>query len=284
MTYLARDASSQDGAPVHLFQFVQGAVTWRYTTAASPVAAFGETWAPASITGGAITQSNDVARDVLSLKFPIAHELAQVFLGFLPDVVTSVTIFRGHLSDPDAQFITYWKGRVSSYKASGGGLSLECEPIFTSMRRPGLRARYQKSCRHALYGRGCNLDPEAFVATGRCTFMNGVTMIVPEAALLPVGWLTGGMVRLPDASLRYVVNHVGSQLDLIRTADSLALIMANSGYGRNYGNFYGGVAVKLYPGCDHGSGTCLSKFANLDNYGGFPWIPSKNPMGGSSII
>jgi len=42
--------------------------------------------------------------------------------------------------------------------------------------------------------------------------------------------------------------------------------------------------VKIYPGCDRVRATCESKFDNLDNFGGFPWIPTKNPFGGSSIV
>jgi hypothetical protein len=45
-----------------------------------------------------------------------------------------------------------------------------------------------------------------------------------------------------------------------------------------------GQAVTLYPGCDHTTTTCDGKFSNLNNYGGFPHIPTKNPFGGSPIF
>ncbi|MCP3868314.1 MAG: hypothetical protein GY703_09520, partial [Gammaproteobacteria bacterium] len=45
----------------------------------------------------------------------------------------------------------------------------------------------------------------------------------------------------------------------------------------------GGLAITLYPGCAHNPTACAA-FGNLDNYGGFWWIPGKNPMGGSSIV
>src|SRR3546814_2715916 len=41
-----------------------------------------------------------------------------------------------------------------------------------------------------------------------------------------------------------------------------------------------GTAISLYPGCDHRRMTCKDKFNNILNYGGFDWIPTKNPMGG----
>lgn len=39
-----------------------------------------------------------------------------------------------------------------------------------------------------------------------------------------------------------------------------------------------GSGVQLTAGCDHSTSTCQSRFDNLDNYGGFPFIPTKNPF------
>lgn len=284
MTYNAREDSVQDGSPILLFQFVQGVLVWRYTSTAFPVQHLGVTWVPTPITPGNVTQSGDMTKDTLSLQFPRGHEFARQFLGYTPDQVTTVTVFRGHANDPDGQFIAYWKGRVASFKAARDSLSVECEPIFTSLRRPGLRARWQRSCRFALYHRGCGLNAEDFGTDGLCTVADGVNITVPEAALLPAGWLIGGMVRTPDGVLRYIVNHSDDQIRLIRPVESLTKAVAESGYGQGYGQFYGGVSVRLYPGCDHSPSTCKNKFDNLNNFGGFPWIPTKNPFGGSSIV
>lgn len=284
MTYSARDLSVQDGDPVHLVLFTRNDESWRYTSSASPVSYLGDTYQPTSIGMGSINQSTEMLKDTLTLRFPRDHEFASVFLGAPVEHLTSVTVFRGHAGDVDSEFITYWKGRVASSKASGDVLSLECEPVFTSMRRPGLRARYQKTCRHAHYGRGCKLDPEAVAVIGTCTAVDGVDVVVPEAAALPAGTLVGGMLRAPDGTLRYIVEHNGENIKLMRPIYSLVPATADGGYGLNYGELYGGDALKMYPGCDHTRATCDSKFNNLDNFGGFPWIPGKNPMGGSSIV
>ena len=44
-----------------------------------------------------------------------------------------------------------------------------------------------------------------------------------------------------------------------------------------------GDAIYLYPGCDRTLNTCHAKFGNSANFGGFPFIPTKNPFGGSPI-
>jgi hypothetical protein len=57
-----------------------------------------------------------------------------------------------------------------------------------------------------------------------------------------------------------------------------------SGYGYSYGNSYGSQTVNLYPGCNKSMDHCINRFDNILNYGGFPWIPGKNPFGGTSIV
>ncbi|MCA9325802.1 DUF2163 domain-containing protein, partial [Candidatus Saccharibacteria bacterium] len=173
MTFIAKDQSVQDGDPVHLISFVQGSLTWRYALVPFTVSALGETWVPSTISAGAVNQTPEMAKNILSMKFPRDHEFARTFLWSPPDQVTSVTMYRGHLGDPDNEYITTWKGRVANARADGDEITLECEHIFTSLRRPGLRARFQKSCRHALYGRGCNLDQETFAVAGTCTAVDG---------------------------------------------------------------------------------------------------------------
>lgn len=287
MSYQSTDLSVQDGAPIFLYEFVQGEQSWRYTSAPDAYAWGGHDWLPSTVSHSDITQSNEMAKDSLSLRFPRSDDeasgFARQFLGYAPDIVTSVTIRRGHPAD--GEFVVYWKGRVAGSKTTGALIAIECESVFTSLRRPGLRARFQRQCRHALYGRGCNIDPESVATIGRALAMNGLVVQVPEAAASPNGWYLGGMLRAPDGALRLITRHAGDQVTLSRPLESLAAAIAGSGYGLNYGAHYGGAVVKLYPGCDHslGAGGC-GKFNNIANYGGFPWIPLKNPFGGSSIV
>lgn len=280
MSYQTREASVQDGAPIFLYEFVQGEQTWRYTSAAAVFAWGGHDWTPSALSHSEVSQSNEMAKDGISLKFPRTDAFASQFLGYAPDLVTSVTLRRGHADD--GEFVVYWRGRVAGSKSSGATISVDCESIFTSLRRSGLRARFQKTCRHALYGRGCNLDPEDFAVAALITAVSATTITVPDAALQPNGWYLGGMARAEDGSLRLISGHVGSQLTLSRPI--LFLSDTPTGYGNNYGNFYGGMLVLIYPGCDRLRSTCDAKFNNLDNNGSFPWIPSKNPFGGSSIV
>lgn len=230
-----------------------------------------ETYAPISISRTGVETKNEMARANIDVKLSLTNPAAIRWLSDNGEKIVSLTIFERRRS---GAFAVVWKGRLAGIIPELDAIKLRMESIFTSLRRPGLRARYQRSCRHALYGRGCTLDAEAFAIAGTLTALDGATAIVSGAEAFADGYLTGGMLRSPDGVLSYIVNHTGSTILLQRA--SFSLITAVEG-GLP-------VAVTLYPGCSHDRATCATKFDNLLNYGGFDFIPQKNPMGGSSIV
>lgn len=266
MSYAALETSTQDGAPVELYTFAQGAQFWRFTTAPDAVTYAAIEYAPSSISRDRIKQTSDVLKDSLKLEFPRGDAFANQFLGFAPDIVTTVTVMRGHAGDNE--FIPYWKGRVIAAVASGNKIELACESVFSSIRRPGLRARYELTCRHALYSARCGVNLEASQTTGVAFAVSGVTISVSAAAGFANGYFAGGMIKAPDDSTRFIVAHTGEVLTVQRPIADLAV----------------GATVRLYPGCDHLQSTCASKFSNIDNFGGFPWVPIRNPYDGRSIV
>lgn len=255
---------------------------WTYTSGDTPVTYLGDVYEPVPIGRSGIEQTQDINKNDLQIKFARDNPMALLHLQYALDSVISVTVFQ---RDEEGCFFVFWKGRTTGARGAGSEVTLVCESVFTSLRRPGLRARYQKTCRHALYSRGCMLDPEDFAVVAPVTAAAGNVVTVPAAALQLDGWYLGGMLRAEDGSLRLITAHAGSQLTLSRPIEILITAVPAAGYGLSYGQWYGGeVVVKIYPGCDRVRATCESKFDNLDNFGGFPWIPTKNPFGGSSIV
>lgn len=269
MTYAAIESSVQQGAPVELYEFVQGLQRWTYASGAEPIVRLGQTFTPSNIQRDRVKQSTDIFKNGIKLTFPRDDEFAKQFLGFSPELPTTVTIYRGHYTDPDAQFVIYWKGRILSAKATESKIDLDCEPVYTSIRRPGLRAKFEYGCRHVLYGRRCSVNREAYKHENSVLSLSGGlnVEVAGVAGIYPDGWFTGGIIFAADGASRFIVAHVGGVVTMSRPLASLA----------------GGQVVRLYPGCDHLRTTCDTKFNNLDNFGGFPWVPTRNPFDGSSI-
>jgi uncharacterized phage protein (TIGR02218 family) len=256
--------------PIDLYRIVMGPLVWTLTASVDQVYN-SETYTETAMSRNGIEQKNEISKASIEVKIPIDHELALNLLTSYSEEVMTITIF----TKIDGDVETSWKGRLASIKPGEAEFAMNFESVFTSLRRPGLRARFQRSCRHALYGRGCTLDYNDFASVATISAIVGNTLTVPEALLQTDGYFIGGMVGAGDGALSYVINHVGDQLTLQRINYSILTEFALTGVG---------TAITLYPGCNRLRATCITKFNNLANYGGFDWIPEKNPMGGSSIV
>lgn len=256
-----------------LYKFSEqgSADVWLYTSGDEVVEYGGDEYTPVSIGRSEIETRNEMARANLDVQMSLTNPAGIRWLSDNGEKIVSLTIFE---RDKAGTFTVSWKGRLAGIVPGMDNIILKMESIFTSLRRPGLRARYQRSCRHALYGRGCWVDPEAFAVVGGMTALALNIATVPEAAAFASGYFSGGMLRAPDGVLSYITNHAGDMIFLQRAAYSL-ITAAEVGFP---------VAVTLYPGCPHNRDACNTKFNNLPNYGGFDFIPQKNPMGGSSIV
>lgn len=266
--------------PKELYRFVEGSSVWTVTSGDSSEVYNGETYIPVTIGRSEAESKNELSRANLQITVDLDNAMGRRWLKNILDEVVSLTLF----SKDGADVAVIWKGRLSSVKPEEIAITLVFESIFTSLRRPGLRAKYQRSCPHALYGRGCFLNKEDWAVTDVVTNVAGATVVMPIAATYPTGYFTSGMIEAPDGTLRFIINHVGDTLTLIRALDPLTAAFAEAGYGLSYGEYFGGVKARIFPGCDRTKETCDSKFNNLLNMGGFPYIPIKNPFSGSSIV
>lgn len=256
--------------PKELYRFVEGLSVWTVTSSDMPEVYDGETYVPITIGRSEVESKNELSRANVQVSVDLDNEMGRRWMRGILDEVVGLTI----LSKDGDDVSVVWKGRLSSVRPEGAQISLVFESVFTSLRRPGLRARYQRSCPHVLYGRGCNLDKNDWASSGTIINVQSTTVIMPEASLRPDGYYTAGMIEAPDGSLRFIVRHIGSSLVLIRPLANLDESFANNG----------GITARIFPGCNRTKETCQSKFNNLPNYGGFPFIPLRNPFDGSSII
>lgn len=286
MTYATIESSPAEGRPYYLYQFIEGDQVWRFTSRATDwtsAASEGDTinWEAAAISHGDVVQTSEIERGRLELTWPLSHPFARRFLAPLGNTPVTLTIFRGH-EQVLGETVAHWKGRVVGAEVEGVRILLNCESVFSTLRRAGVRAKYQRLCRHALYGRGCGLDIAFHWQTGTVTAVAGNALTIPEAAGQPDGWFRGGVLRF-GAQLGFITGHVGMTLTLSRPMHEVAEALAAPELAPETGDPLP-VVADIAPGCDLRASTCAAKFGNLANFGGFPEIPGRNPFGGSSIV
>jgi L-lysine exporter family protein LysE/ArgO len=200
----------------------------------------------------------------------------------LGNTPVTLTIFRGH-EQVLGETVAHWKGRVVGAEVEGQRILLQAESIFSTLRRAGVRAKYQRLCRHALYGRGCGLDIALHWLTGTVTAVSGggAAVTIPEAAGSPMAGIAAACCALA-CSLASSPAMPGATDPLAPDAGTGAAL-ATPEIDPDTGDRCP-VLLDIAPGCDLRAATCAAKFGNLSTSGAFPRSPAATRFGGGSIV
>lgn len=266
MTYAARESSVYGGQPVELYRFTSGLQVWTFTSAEDDQTYNSEVYRAAQVERDGVELSDELARSQLRITLPRDNPVPLLWRAGPPDGLVGLTIFRFHVGEA-GDVATIWKGRVAAVEWAGSEASLTGEPVYSSLARPMLRQRYQRQCRHALYDGGCGLDREDWADIATVSSVAGEVVTIATTSR-PSGWFTGGYLQRANGQRRMIRAHSGVALTLLSIAQGIQP----------------GEAVTIFAGCDHTHTTCDDKFSNANNFGGFPFVPTKNPFGSGGIL
>lgn len=270
MTYAQSETSEYGGHPIELFTFTRQGNVWRYTSADEDKNISGFVFSAYPIKSAVIEQTQQMARSPMTLTLSKQVPFLNQFRGSPPTSVTTLMIQKYH--DGVADYQTVWLGRVTNVRFSERQAEVRCEPVFTSLKRPALRRRYQSTCPHVLYGATCGVNKSSYAVPATLSANGGTVLSSATFALYADNYFSGGYVDWDTGSgnleRRFIIGHV---------ADDISLNLP-------FNDMPGNANIVAYPGCDHLLTTCNTKFANEDNYGGQPFYPGKNPFGGSPVF
>ena len=265
MTYAATEVSAQGGSPYFLYTFAKGLTITRFTSHDQDVIYSGNTYTASPIKHQGVNTTGTLERASLDILFPKSDTFAQTY--FSPDYsdIISITILRFHHAVDDFQVM--WKGRVISYEAMYDEIKITCESIQTTMRRAGLRGKFQRTCRHALYSPQCGVDLDTSRVSATVDAISGfsVTLSFATSDEQADGYFRGGIL-IKGTDYGYLTSDVGNIVTLQYAVPGLEV----------------GDVIDVVPGCDLSQGTCNTKFNNILNFGGWPYIPTDNPFGGNA--
>lgn len=279
MTFGPFESSRSLGEPVNLYLFDYGDQPTdfiAYTDAEEPIVHAGVTYQPVPIDRGRINSSGTLDKSSLTINVAAQSRIADLYLIYPPSGVTTIIVRQGHVGDPDDQFLVVWTGRVMSCSRQGSQATLTCEPVTTSMRRNGLRRRWQYGCPHALYGPECKASKAA--ATTEVTVLS----ISGNSVALSPGWSSRPEKHL-GGIFEWQRDDLSTEMRTIRRVSNGGTVLLLSGPPRG---LRPGKLAKAILGCNHKSGVgpqpdgdCLPLHNNVLNFGGAPYIPFKNPIG-----
>lgn len=271
MTYAARETSTYGAAPIELHRFQRGGTVqiWNYTSSVESVDFNGEAYDPVPINRTRLELSQDTIRNSITINLPTQSDFIQTFLTRAPSDIFNYSLFRYH--EGDSETINLWSGRVINVSLKEEVADVLCESIITSLKRFLLKRLYQTTCPLTLYGNVCGANSADFLFETTVTGISGLTISGLNITDQPDGYYNGGYVEFSPGGITNrspIITHVGNNLNIGSPLEGLVI----------------GSAIRVFPGCDHTTNTCTNKFNNILNYGGFPWIPEKNPMSGTPIF
>lgn len=277
MSFAARETSRSLAAPIALFLITYGPNTGNvfcYTSGEDPVTFGGNTYTPLPVYSQDFIAAGSLDKASLEISIAKSAPIVAMFSPWPPPTVVTLQIFLSHVGE--TEFKPQWSGRVLSVRTGMDKGSdnqddavLLCEPISTSMRRTGLRANYQYGCPHVLYGTACG----ASQAAGTVTV--AVSSVENPFVELPSGWNGAFDPSLfPNGIATYTDSHSVVQVRSIVRVTSSTEIQLNG----DISTMVAGSSIALAIGCDHLMSGC-TVHANIQNFGGQPWIPFKNPIG-----
>lgn len=274
MAFNDAEISNQDGRAVALYLLVWDQTVWAYTSAdreierteiingvSTPI-----TYMPVAISDRGLVQGGSANND-FTVDCPANLPIVALFRGTPPSQSIWLTCRRLHVAETDAPI--FWIGNVINVKRGDyASAQIIGQPLSGSFRRTGLRLCWSRECPHFVYDSGCKLDPEDFRTNATITAVTGTTFTVNNDGGKADGYFNGGFVAWEinaDGTMerRMIERHVGNVITLLGLTDGLAI----------------STAVALYPGCDRNPVTCDDKFDNIDNYGGFDFMPGETPFG-----
>lgn len=270
MAFETFEESLQSGEPIELYKFTRQNYYWYFTSTDKDFTHDGQVWLAQPISRSSLEVNAGEERSELKITVPRDNEVAKMFVASAPSDMIGVTVYRLHSGDTDEKVI--WIGRVLAVEWRGSEVVFDCEPANISLLRTGLRRLYSKQCAHRLYGQGCEVNRQNYNVTVALTSVNGDVISSNSFGSMATNYLAGGILEYSTGN------------GLIERR----MIMSNSGNNAVISNIIPGLAsgatVVVAPGCDHTTGAAgCAKFNNLLNYGGFPYIPVKNPHGGEPI-
>lgn len=274
MVFDTLETGSESGQPIELYEFRIGSGTpTRYTSSENDVALTVtlETYTALEISRSELTEEiNNPSTNQISVRMPADTDFVQQFRTIAPGQRASLTIYRIHRADigGSEDRVVIFKGTVRnvSFVKNGREAVLQILPITSAMSRQVPRRTYQNLCNHMLYDSRCTLnkDDSSFRLTSTVTAVSNDVITVSGAAAFNAlaDFFEAGYVEFNN-DFRTIVEQSGDDLTLIAP-------FLNSPLGQS---------VFVRAGCKHrGVTDCQDKFSNEDNYGGFLYVPSKNPF------
>ena len=255
---------------IELYKITQGNVN-RATITSSPVDLVyqGVTYKSTPVKRTKIISRPDLLQNKVTLQLSVHEMLGLDLLSQVNNnLANRLIIYRGEDVSSLSQI---WAGALTDQSCSGEIATITYGGGGISLRQLGDRRPFQRRCPFVLYDRlTCRATPQ--VSSVRVVSINPTKDVLEVSGIgtHSVGYFTGGVIcpsavySADNAGNRFISSHnKTASSDQLRLSTPIDLSVGDT--------------ISVLAGCDRTWQTCYSKFNNIINFGGFPYLPLENP-------
>jgi uncharacterized phage protein (TIGR02218 family) len=259
MAFEDYETSQESGSRVELFDLSVGSETYRMHDQMEEIIVYAaNNYFKTHIKRGKIADG----QEHLTIELPGDHVFATKFTTIAPGQKATLTAYAYHRADT-ADVRVIYKGVVRSvaFTKDIAKSILSVVPISEAFNKEIPDRTYQAACNNVLFDAKCKVTISSYQFTGTVSVVSGNQITVPGlTASKGANWSKAGYVAFGSADYRMI---------LTQPSDVLTLTLP----------FYSDVlseTIDVFAGCARDIGTCNTKFSNKDNFGGCPYVPTKN--------
>ncbi len=284
MAFDTFEESIEDGQPQEMFLFTNLEESFKYTSGQQQITFAGNTFIPTPISRTEQDIESEQRQRSMAIKLPITDPFVQRYITTVPASIDKLKIFRQHSTDlptPETQLL--FDGFVTNVSFVENEAKVNVVSAGSELEKGIPLQTFRNPCNFILYGTRCAVDETDFK-------MNVVVTAISADGLTVT--VDGGSNVLPNTGLELSAQ-VTAEADfflggfIVRGGIEHRMVLTMTDLGGNsvaievlipFQTIETTTTLELFAGCDHQFPTCIAKFANTERYGGFPFVPLKNPF------
>lgn len=288
MSYKSVDTSVRSGAPVEFYKFgvsygcpgdgepgmpgdvgaaasdVETVSSFFYTNDNVVHEYDGKEYVPANVRRSAIEVTSVIDSLVtVDIDLPITDKLAQLYCLLKMPLSLDVDIFRWHRGTSLSSDVKrIWSGQATGYTVRNNIATINTQSTLqANLRLSTKQVVCQASCNHRLYDARCKVNKADYTYDAIVNLVRGTKIFVDDDHAANHDLRLGKIVNNRTLESRIITDNASNVISV--TYDFLDIVAGDS--------------VTISHGCDKAYSTCQAKFNNLENFGGFKWLPIDNP-------
>lgn len=258
MAYADKIAVTNLDTMAEIYRITVGTSVYRYTTYETSLTVFSETFEPAPIKRTAYSIDKDLKVVQMTLSAPLSAEIL-AYIANTPAEPTNIEVWRVFVSEVTS-YRKIFAGYIRQVKFQNKIASVNCEGRSGKLRGKLPQFLFQSFCNYSLFDESCSLNSADYRETATVT-VSGSTLVSATFATHADGYYNDGKVMV-DTDMRLITSHTTNTITLQFPFDTRLVT---------------GGSVDIWPGCTKSPAACKDKFNNIVRFGGFPYIPNKNP-------